>query len=253
MAQHRVALVTGAGSGMGRLAARRLAADGIEVAAVDLDADGLAETSDLSPTISPLVCDVTDSVAVDELMAWVAKELGPIDRVVAAAGIAPTAPLVDQPVDTILRVMDVNYGGVVRVVKAALPSMLERGSGEVVVFASLAGWMPTPSLGAYCATKHALVAFSEVLAHELQGSGVKLACVCPPLVDTPMIRQLEDGGVTFHRKITPLAPEVVIDAVERALAAGDLFVFPGRGTKAMVRTRRLAPAALWKILDRQMD
>jgi NAD(P)-dependent dehydrogenase (short-subunit alcohol dehydrogenase family) len=246
----KVALVTGAGSGMGRLAARRLAADGIEVAAVDLDADGLAETSDLSPTISPLVCDVTDAVAVDELMAWVAKELGPIDRLVAAAGIAPTAPLVDQPVDTILRVMDVNYGGVVRVVKAALPAMLERGSGEVVVFASLAGWMPTPSLGAYCATKHALVAFSEVLAHELQGSGVKLACVCPPLVDTPMIRQLEAGGVTSHRKVTPLAPEVVIDAVERALAAGDLFVFPGRGTKAMVRARRLAPAALWKILDR---
>ena len=149
--------------------------------------------------------------------------------------------------------MDVNYGGVVRVVKAALPAMLDRGTGEVVVFASLAGWMPTPSLGAYSATKHALVAFCEVLSHELRDTGLAVACVCPPLVDTPMIRQLEDGGVTSHRKITPLAPEVVIDAVERALAAGDLFVFPGRGTKAMVRTRRLAPAALWKLLDRQMD
>ena len=145
----RVALVTGAGSGMGRLAARRLAADGIEVAAVDVDADGLAETGDLSPTISPLVCDVTDDAAVEELVGWVEKELGPIHRVVAAAGIAPTGPLVDQPTETILGVMDVNYGGVVRVVKAALPAMLDRGTGEVVVFASLAGWMPTPSLGAY--------------------------------------------------------------------------------------------------------
>ena len=248
-----VALVTGAGSGMGRLAARRLAADGVEVAAVDVDADGLAETGDLAPTISPLVCDVTDDAAVEELVGWVEKELGPIHRVVAAAGIAPTGPLVDQPVETILGVMDVNYGGVVRVVKAALPAMLDRGTGEVVVFASLAGWMPTPSLGAYSATKHALVAFCEVLSHELRDSGLAVACVCPPLVDTPMIRQLEDGGVTSHRKITPLPPEVVIDAVERALAAGDLFVFPGRGTKAMVRTRRLAPAALWKLLEKRMD
>jgi short-subunit dehydrogenase len=238
---------------MGRLAARRLAADGTEVAAVDVDADGLAETADLSPTISPLVCDVTDAVAVDELVGWVDKELGPIGRLVAAAGIAPTAPLVDQPTDTILRAMDVNYGGVVRVVKAVLPAMLDRDAGEVVVFASLAGWMPTPSLGAYSATKHALVAFSEVLSHELQGTGVKVACVCPPLVDTPMIRQLEAGGVTSHTKVTPLAPQVVIDAVERALAAGELFVFPGRGTKAMVRTRRLAPGALWKLLEKRMD
>ena len=87
---------------MGRLAARRLAADGVEVAAVDVDADGLAETGDLAPTISPLVCDVTDDAAVEELVGWVEKELGPIHRVVAAAGIAPTGPLVDQPVETIL-------------------------------------------------------------------------------------------------------------------------------------------------------
>jgi NAD(P)-dependent dehydrogenase (short-subunit alcohol dehydrogenase family) len=235
---------------MGRLMARRLAADGTEVAAVDVDADGLAGTADLSPTISPLVCDVTDAAAVDELVGWVEKELGPIGRVVAAAGIAPTAPLAEQPTETILRAMDVNYGGVVRVVKAALPAMVDRGTGEIVVLASLAGWMPAPSLGAYSATKHALVAFCEVLAHELRDSGLKVACVCPPLVDTPMIRQLEEGGVTSHRKVTPLPPQVVVDAVERALAAGELVVFPGRGTKAMVRTRRLAPAALWKLLDR---
>ena len=143
-------LVTGAGSGMGRLAARRLAADGIEVAAVDVDADGLAETGDLSPTISPLVCDVTDDGAVDELVGWVEpRSSGRSTGWSRRPGSRPTAPLVDQPVDTILRVMDVNYGGVVRVVKAALPAMLERGTGEVVVFASLAGWMPTPSLGAY--------------------------------------------------------------------------------------------------------
>ena len=113
--------------------------------------------------------------------------------------------------------------------------------------------MPTPSLGVYSATKHALVAFSEVLAHELQSTGVKLACVCPPLVDTPMIRQLEDGGVTSHTKVTPLAPQVVIDAVERALAVGELFVFPGRGTKGDGPHPPSGPRLRWKLLDKRMD
>ena len=74
-----------------------------------------------------------------------------------------------------------------------------------------------------------------------------------PLVDTPMIRQLEDGGITSHRKVTPLPPEGVIDAVERALAAGELFVFPGRGTKTVVRTRLLVPSVIWKLLEKRID
>jgi NAD(P)-dependent dehydrogenase (short-subunit alcohol dehydrogenase family) len=248
----RVALVTGAGSGMGRTAARRLAADGATVVAVDLDAEGLDGTADLAPGITTRVCDVTDGDAVERLVAHTIAEFGPIDRLMAAAGIAPTAPLAIQPTDTILRTMDVNYGGVVRTVKAVLPAMTTRGSGEIVVFASLSGWMPTPLLGAYSASKHALVAFTEVLAHEQQGSGVSFVCVCPGLVDTPMIQQLEAGGVTSHRQAPTISPGGVIDAVELALARGELFVFPGRGTTAMVRARRFTPSVLWRLLDRQL-
>jgi len=252
MSRPRVALVTGAGSGMGRLAAQRLAADGTKVMAVDVDADGLARTADLAPTIETRVVDVTDVVAVEAVVAATATDLGPIDRLMACAGIAPTSRLADQPTATILKAMDVNYGGVVRVVKAVLPAMTERHSGEIVVFASLAGWMPSPSLGAYSATKHALVAFTEVLAHEQAGSGVRFACVCPGLVATPMVDQLTAGGVTSHAKAPATPPAEVIDAIEIALAKGDLFVFPGRGTPTMVRARRFAPNTLWKFLDQSM-
>ena len=237
---------------MGWLAAQRLAADGTQVMAVDVDADGLARTADLAPTITTRVVDVTDDAAVDALVAEVQRDLGPIDRLMACAGIAPTARLADQPTAVILRAMDVNYGGVVRVVKAVLPAMTSRGAGEVVVFASLAGWMPSPSLGAYSATKHALVAFTEVLAHEQAGTGVRFACVCPGLVDTPMVEQLTAGGVTAHAKAPATPPAEVIDAVELALLRGDLFVFPGRGTTTMVRARRLAPKTLWKFLAKSM-
>ena len=248
----KVAIVTGAASGMGRMAAQRLAADGTAVVAVDVDADGLAVTADLAPTITTRVCDVADGDAMERLVAHTEAEFGPIDRLTAAAAIAPTGPLADQPTELILKAMDVNYGGVVRAVKAVLPSMQARRSGEIIVFASLAGWMPTPSLGAYSATKHALVAFTEVLAHEQRDSGIRFACVCPSLVDTPMVRQLEAGGISAHQQAPAIAPADVIDAVELALAKGQLMVFPGRGTTAMVRTRRLAPKVLWRLLDRSM-
>lgn len=234
------------------MAARRLAADATLVVAVDVDELGLAGTAEMAPTIETHTCDVTDGSALAELMADVQERLGPIDRLVACAAIAPTARLADQPVDVILRTMDVNYGGVVRAVKAVLPSMLARRSGEIVVFASLAGWMPSPHLGAYAATKHALVAFTETLAHEQRGSGVSFLCVCPGLVDTPMIGQLEAGGLTTQAQAPKTDPGTVIEAVEAALARGDLFVFPGRGTRAMVRARRFAPSLLWRLLDRSV-
>ena len=81
--------------------------------------------------------------------------------------------------------MDINYSGVVNVAKAALPPMLERGEGDFISFASMAGWLPTLYMGAYDASKFAVVAFSEILYHENRNRGVRFACVCPPPVRTP--------------------------------------------------------------------
>jgi NAD(P)-dependent dehydrogenase (short-subunit alcohol dehydrogenase family) len=249
----QVALITGAASGMGQLSAWRLAAEGVRVAALDLDEAGLARTASRAPSITPMVCDVRDWDAVQQAVAHVEAELGPIDRVTNAAAIAPTAPLLDQPVDTIRALMEINYLGTVHVTKAALPAMLERGHGDLVNYASLAGWLPSLGFGGYSATKFAVVAFTETLAYEIEGRGVRVVCVCPPIVDTPLLSQVREGAADLVASQKAIAPEVVLDAIESGIDQGSLFVFPTLETKAALWARKLAPGLLWKRMAQIRD
>lgn len=240
-----VALVTGAGSGMGQLAAQRFAQSGKRVAALDVNEEGLRQTASGQDATRAWPVDVTNPQAVEGAVREIEAELGPIDTVYNAAAILRIAPLLEQGRDTIHRIMAVNYGGTVNVTLATLPAMLERGAGTLVNFASLAGWAPSLDFGAYTASKFAVVAFSETLLHENQGRGVGFACVCSPPVATPM---LDDA--TSKPKILEvqpaIAPAEVLDAIERALAAGRFWVFPGRGSKALWRLRRWVPGQVWK-------
>jgi len=234
----QVAVVTGAASGMGRLAARRLAASGATVIAVDVDEPGLIETARRNDNTIGRVVDVTDADAVAVLAKEVEAEHGPIDRLMHAAAIAPTARLLEQPIEVVHRVMAVNYGGTVNVARAVVPAMVERDRGDVVVFASLAGWFTAPAFGAYTASKFAVVAFAETLAIELHRSALRICCVCPPIVDTPLLDQIDEAALHDQPK---LAPEVVLDAVERALERGRLYTFPGPVTPTLVRARKFLP------------
>jgi NAD(P)-dependent dehydrogenase (short-subunit alcohol dehydrogenase family) len=241
-----IALITGAASGMGQLAAWRLAAEGITVAALDVDEDGLDQTSAKAPSIRAFPCDVSDWERVGEVVSKVEANLGPIDRVVSAAAIAPTERLLDQPVEAIRRMTEINYLGSVYVAKATLPAMLERGRGDWIQFASLAGWVPALYFGAYSATKHAVVAFSEILYHENKDRGVRMACVCPPIVDTPLLSQVGQSAGALMEASGQIQPEQVLDAIELSLDKGEFFVFPGKGTRTVQRVRRFVPDALWK-------
>ena len=241
----QVALVTGAASGMGLLATQRLAAAGAKVAALDVNEEGLRQAASGRDTVRAWPVDVTNAQAVDAAVAEAERELGPIDRVYNAAAIMPTRLLLEQPREEIHRIMEINYGGTVNVTLATLPGMVERGRGDLVNFASLAGWIPIPHFGAYNASKFAVVAFSEVLAHENRRSGVRFACVCPPPVDTPLLAQA-DSKPKMLDEMTPIPPERVLDAIERSLEKGRLFVFPGRGSKAAWRARRWTPGLVWR-------
>lgn len=242
----RVALVTGAGSGMGRLACRRLAGAGAAVAAVDVNEAGLAQTAAGQPGVRAFVQDVTDGRGVEALVQRVERELGPIDRVMNAAAIMPTGFLLEQDVALVHRIMEVNYGGTVNVTRAALPGMLARGRGDLVNFASVAGWSPAMHFGAYNASKFAVVAYSEVLMHENRGRGVRFACVCPPPVATPLLDQAVSKPRILERMGAPIPPEAVLDAIEAGLDAGRFWIFPGRGTRFGVLLRRFVPALVWR-------
>jgi short-subunit dehydrogenase len=156
----------------------------------------------------------------------------------------PTDRILDQDAELVNRIMAINSGGTVNVTMAALPGMIERRRGDLVNFASVAGWMPALHFGAYNASKFAVVAFTEVLAHENRTSGVRFACVCPPPVATPLLDQAKSQPKILGQ-LPPIAPETVLDAIERDLERGRLMVYPDRNAAVTVWLRRHLPRLLW--------
>lgn len=245
MAFHgKVCLITGAGSGMGGLAAQRIAGGGATVAAIDLNEEGLRETAKTSDKIHAYPLDVTDERAVNEAVTAIEAKCGPIDRVMNGAAIMPTGLLMNQDSLLINRIMEINYGGTVNVTMATLPRMLERGSGDIVNFASIAGWIPTLHFGAYNASKFAVVAFTEVLYHENRNRGVRFACVCPPPVATPLLDQAKSNPKILDQ-MKPIDPNQVLDRIEAGLDKGRLMIYPDASSAISQRLRRFFPNLSW--------
>lgn len=244
----KVALVTGGGSGMGQRACERLAAKGATVAALDINAAGLEKTAAVSDQIHTYTVDVTDTDAVADVVAKVEANLGPIDRVMAAAGIMPSDRLVDMPTSTVLKTMRVNFDGVVNTVMPTMELMRERGRGDMIIFASLVGHQPVMGQAAYTASKFAVKAFAEVLYHENIHSAIRFACVCPPAVQTPLMEQLNDETrflIDQLPKWAQLTSDKVLDATEKALEKGKFWVMPGIA-KGSATYYRLFPGLNWK-------
>jgi len=211
----------------------------------------LLETAEHHQNIRIFHTHVTDYASAVDAVNETEQKLGPIKRVYNAAAIMPRGKVIDQDIEVFHRVMDINYKGVVNVSKAVMPRLLERDSGELVNFASLAGWMSILYMAAYNASKFAVVAFTEVLAHEHRMSHVKILCVCPPPVKTPLLDQARD---TVWPKVfdqgEAIKPEDVLAAINAAVESGELFVFPGNQTRMAQRLRRWFPNLMWKIAHR---
>lgn len=181
------------------LAARRL--DRLEGLASELEESGARAL--------PVRCDVSDASQVARLRRRAESELGPVDILVNNAGFAVHSTVADSEMSEIERQVSVNFLGAVRCTKEFLPGMLERGSGRVVNVASVAASMGMPGIAAYCATKSAMLVFSEGLRHELRGTGVGVSVVSPIMVRTEF----------FDRMPRVSAPRVSLDArtVARAI------------------------------------
>ena len=243
------ALVTGGGSGMGRLAAQRFAAAGAQVAILDVNEAGLRETATGHSGIHPFTVDITDYDDVCAAVQEFEGQHGPLDRVYNCAAIMPFGKLSEQDPALTNKMMAINYGGLVNVTRATLPGLLSRGTGDFVSFASAAGLIPALLMGGYNASKAAVAIYTEVLYHENRDSGVRFACVCPPAVATPL---LDQGRETAWPKLMAMnegqeiTPDQVLDAVESDLDRGRFWVLVTGQTRFGAWMRRVFPGLVWK-------
>lgn len=182
-------LVTGAGSGIGRATAEVLSARGHDVVATARRPDVLADLD----VAERLALDVTSDASVATCL----EAAGELDAVVNNAGITETGPLETYPHDALVRMFETNTFGPMRLIRAVVPAMRERGSGVIVNVTSVEGRVAAPLSGVYCATKHALEALSESLAFEVGHFGVRVVIVEPGYIAPGMrnaVRHGEDGS-----------------------------------------------------------
>ncbi len=248
--QPHVAVVTGAGQGIGAAIARRLAAAGAHVFLTGRRAEPLeqlaAELTALGLGADAVRLDVTERESVRAALATIlqrAEAIGPVDWLVNNAGMAKSAPLLApaQVTDLYEEHLEVNFHGARRMIEALLPGMRAAGYGRIVNVASSAGLVGYPYVSAYCASKHALVGYTRAAALELAGTGVAISAVCPHYVDSPMTdrsveRIVEKTGRTPEQARSALAAQnpggrlVTVDEV----AAKVLELLEGSQTGAIV-------------------
>jgi NAD(P)-dependent dehydrogenase (short-subunit alcohol dehydrogenase family) len=215
----RVALVTGAASGIGAATARRLASEGAAVALVDLSAEATARVAaEIGGTARGFACDMASSAAVTAVAREIERALGPVDLLANVAGIGDPGGLPIERLEDALwqSVLAVNLSGPFFLCRAILPGMAERGRGAVVNVSSLAGRTKSALGGlAYTASKSGLLGLTRHLAFDYGPRGVRVNAICPGAVDTPMIRTAAKVGAAQGEAIA--AKRAAHSAALRAL------------------------------------
>lgn len=242
----KVAFITGASSGLGNGMARALARDGYAVA---VTARRLPELVSLAREIRvaggealPVALDVGDRAAVIAAVERCTEELGPVDLLVANAGISEQCGAVGLSADTVERALRVNFLGAVYAVEAVLPAMLERDQGQLVAVGSLAGYGGLPLSAAYSASKGALHNFFECLRVDLRESGVDVTFITPGYVRSPLTAR-NDHPMPFL-----LETDDAVARMVRAIRRRDpLLAFP-LPLAATVWTAQILPSRLYDAL-----
>lgn len=252
-----VAIVTGAGGGIGTAVARRLADEGMSLVLADRDRSLLERTIELLPagtTVELVVGDVGE-VAHHEALVAAAEDLGVLTLSVLNAGVYLPGMSWEVPLEQWQLQVDVNFWGVVHGVRAAVPAMIRNGQGHVVATASGAGLVATPGLAPYVSTKHAVVGLMESLHHELNrvAPAVHTSVVCPGNVRTPMAANSLAAAGIVDEQLSEVAGAVantvragndagadastVADAIVQAVEENRFWVLP-------------QPEVAWGAMDR---
>lgn len=237
-----VAVITGAGSGVGRAAAVSFAKRGARVVVTDIDGDRAASVAgELGDQGIDARCDVTKTEDFDAVRDLAIQRFGRIDLVMNNVGVLAVGSVEDIPLEAWQRVIDINLLGIVRSNLAFLPGMLAQGSGHIVNTASTAGLLPYGfDRLPYTATKHAIVGLSEALAISLRPKGIGVSCFCPAGVMTNIVEQ-----ITFYGKPAPprgpsfaiLEAETVGEMVAEGVSAGKFLILTAPEVEAELRAQ----------------
>lgn len=261
---NKIAVVTGAGSGIGRAIAHALNTHGCKVYCTDIDlAAAMTVAGELGNACAHQL-DVADAAAVRSFADEVFTREGRVDLLFNNAGVGHAGAVVDTELADWKWVMDINVMGVVHGLHAFLPRMLQQGdAAHIINTASGAGIIPMPRTAPYCASKHAVVGLSQSLAGELHGSNVGLTILCPGTINTAIIKNTRMSGITarerqaqaiehYTRKGT--SPEQVAADVLSAVIKGKLFcVTPRREVGLGWFLMRLSPRLMQRIMRARMN
>jgi 3-oxoacyl-[acyl-carrier protein] reductase len=201
----RTAIVTGAASGLGKAAAARIVAEGGQVVLWDLNAEALEAAKADTGATATFALDVSDQAAVAAAAKGSKEALGKIDILVNSAGITgATVPVWEFPVESWLKVMDINLNGLFYCCREVIPFMLDNGYGRIVNVASVAGKEGNPNASAYSASKAAVIGLTKSLGKELAQKGVIVNALTPATFESPILAQLPPSQVDYMRGKIPM-------------------------------------------------
>jgi NAD(P)-dependent dehydrogenase (short-subunit alcohol dehydrogenase family) len=259
----KICVITGAASGIGRALTTALAESGAKLAISDINAEGLAETVDMvggSNRVMSDVFDMADAQAIADYAGRVETALGPADYVFNVAGLTRVGNFLDTPLDSMEKVMDVNYWGVVRMSKAFIDQIIAR-KGTLVNISSVFGLIGYAGQTHYCASKFAVRGFTETLAQELKGTGVGICCVHPGGIATNVARnavvdKLPDSAVSREEmnaafdKVAITSPEKAAEVILKGAAKKKRRILIGGDARFISFVSRLFPVKYSKILEK---
>lgn len=255
--QNKVVLITGASSGIGALAASKLAERGAIPILTARSHDKLLELSaSIRGEHAVYEMDVTSNEQVHKVIAQVLQRYGKIDVLLNNAGYGEFMPFPSAPLSHFEQMMDVNYMGTVRCTHEVLPYMLQAGVGHIVNVASIAGKLATAKSTGYAATKHAVLGFTNALRQELRGTGVMISAVNPGPIDTPFFNRADPEG-TYVRNIRwfMLSPDkvvnVILSVIERRKAERDLPMSAAIGVRFVHLFPRISDALFGRFMNKK--
>ncbi|MGR0318211.1 SDR family NAD(P)-dependent oxidoreductase [Agromyces sp. ZXT2-3] len=257
---NKVFVVTGAGNGIGRETTLRLLAQGASVAGVDLSEAGLAETArlaDAGARFSQHPVNITDREAVAGLPGAVEAAHGAADGIVNIAGVIQQfVKVVDLPFSEIDKVMNVNFGGVMNMCKAFLPTLLARPEAAILNVASMGSYAPVPGQAVYGASKAAVKLLTEALYAELLDTNVKVTVVFPGAIGTDIAANsgvsLAGEASTDTAAYKTTSPAIAADVIVGAIEKGRFRATIGSDAAAMDRLSRLNPRFATTLIAKQM-